>query len=672
MGFPNPLLAQCNNWEWISSAGGSAQEGAFSGAVDAAGNVYVTGVYRQTAVFDAITLQGDNAGEIFLACYNACGFSDWAIDFKGTGFDQGMSVAVAPDGNIVLFARFSEKINVGDITYVAEGVLDMLIIKIDPNGNILWSLPIGGIGNDWPNEIAVQENGDILITGSYGADILFGNQTLIIAGLPDLFLAKLDANGNFLWATSANGLGTEIGYDLDTDVDGNIYLTGYFDNGASFDNQTLASVGGVDIFLGKYDADGNLLWIKQAGGSGFDQSLGLDYDPILNRVYITGSYEEDMQFENMNLPLIDSREVFLAAYQADGNLDWVKSGIGTGEFDIGVDVIAHPDGTVYVGGQFNSSLDFDGEILTSNGLRDFFLAQFNNDGSINCAHSFGGSGQEQMGNLMMDLAGNIYVNGYFSQTISDNNINITSAGGIDIFIGKLGDASNDIFQSDTTLCIGDTLILDVTAPNATYLWQDGSTEPTFNISEAGLYWVEITQGDCMLSTSEIEVSFQPPPIFDLGKDTMICEDLSLLLGIFVLEADFTWQDGSTENTFEVQEPGIYTATATINSCSYTDSIEISNRDCACILEIPTAFSPNSDDVNETFRPIGECEMAEYHFQIFNRWGELVYETNFLEEAWDGRYKGKPAASDVFVWLLEYRNANETEPTFLKGEVLLLR
>ena len=127
--------------------------------------------------------------------------------------------------------------------------------------------------------------------------------------------------------------------------------------------------------------------------------------------------------------------------------------------------------------------------------------------------------------------------------------------------------------NDTTLCEGQQLLLDVTLPNTTYLWQDNSTNPTFNVSQNGTYWVEATENGCS-SNDTILVNYTPLPIVNLGNDTSLCFNDQHVLSAAIPGATYLWQDNSTNSTFTVSQTGNYSVTVTNNNCSAQDDIDI--------------------------------------------------------------------------------------------------
>ena len=222
---------------------------------------------------------------------------------------------------------------------------------------------------------------------------------------------------------------------------------------------------------------------------------------------------------------------------------------------------------------------------------------------------------------------------------------------------------------DTNLCEGATLILDALSPGSTFLWQNQSDKPTFEVSTAGLYWLEITQNTCK-SRDSIQVNFTALPFIDLGKDTFVCNGEILNLNAYTPNATYLWQDGSSNSSFIVSEPGIYRVKVDVDMCSSFDEVKIKGKDCNCYLHMPNAFSPNYDQLNENYGPKFNCDIKEYHFIILNRWGQKVFETYDYKQSWDGRFDGKSCPSGIYIYRLNYvhQKGNETR----KGTINLIR
>ena len=137
-------------------------------------------------------------------------------------------------------------------------------------------------------------------------------------------------------------------------------------------------------------------------------------------------------------------------------------------------------------------------------------------------------------------------------------------------------------------------------------------------------------------------------------------------------AQYLWQDNSTDSFYRVTESGVYKVTVTNNcgSASAQKSVELYANECA--LWIPTGFSPNGDGKNDIFRVISYCPVNNFSIHVFNRWGEIVYESNDITLGWDGTFKERPAPLDVYVYYIEYLNYCKGAMDKRAGNVTLLR
>ena len=223
--------------------------------------------------------------------------------------------------------------------------------------------------------------------------------------------------------------------------------------------------------------------------------------------------------------------------------------------------------------------------------------------------------------------------------------------------------------NDTTLCQGETLMLDVTTANATYLWQDNSTNPILNVTEQGTYWVEVADG-CGNLSDTINVSYILSPTITLGNDTILCQGEILTLDAANSNATYLWQDNSINPTLNVAEQGTYWVEVENNCGIGFDTIVITIDDCDCILYIPNSFTPNFDNKNDHFFPIFECDITEYTFSILNRWGEIIFETNSPTNSWNGNYKGEICKTGVYIYILKYKHKGIYQKKY--GNVNLLR
>lgn len=224
---------------------------------------------------------------------------------------------------------------------------------------------------------------------------------------------------------------------------------------------------------------------------------------------------------------------------------------------------------------------------------------------------------------------------------------------------------------DTTLCTGQELLLDATNNNASYVWQDGSVQPVYNVSRAGVYTVKVNEAGCDTS-GRITVSYITAPVVDLGSDTTLCITQSLTLNAFYPQSIYEWQDGSTSSSYRVTQAGLYTVRVT-NACGpATQAINVSYDNCACRFYVPNAFSPNNDGNNDLFRPKYICLLSGYECKVFNRWGQLVFDTRNPADGWDGTRNGQQQPGGVYVWEIVYKDDLTGKTSRKNGTVVLIR
>jgi hypothetical protein len=231
---------------------------------------------------------------------------DWATQASGTDTEIGLGIAADADGNSTVTGSFEGTVVFGDgeaneTTLVSSGFADLFVAKYGPNGQLLWATQAGGTDFDAGDGIAVDADGNILVTGDFADSAIFGDgeaneTTLVSAGSIDLFVAKYAPSGLLLWAKQAGGAGflSDGGADIALDADGNSTVTGSFAESAVFgdgeaNETTLVSAGSNDLFVAKYAPSGQLLWATQAGGANLDQGHGIALDADGNST-VTGGF----------------------------------------------------------------------------------------------------------------------------------------------------------------------------------------------------------------------------------------------------------------------------------------------------------------------------------------------------------------------------------------------
>jgi gliding motility-associated-like protein len=221
--------------------------------------------------------------------------------------------------------------------------------------------------------------------------------------------------------------------------------------------------------------------------------------------------------------------------------------------------------------------------------------------------------------------------------------------------------------SDTILCEGSTLLLSA-GTTGSFKWNDGSSNGTLLVERPGTFQVEANLAGC-LSHDAIKVTYQYKPVFTLGLDTVLCSGTSIELRPLGQNASMLWQDGSTGPSFTVSSPGLYRLTMTNNCGSSWDERVVEGTVCG--LFVPTAFTPNRDGKNDLFRVGFPGSIKTFRLTVYNRWGEVIFQTTDPLKGWDGTYKGVPQPSDSYVWIVNLTNVDGRVESG-KGTVVIIR
>ena len=459
------LRAQIFNWG--GGFGSYSSESANAVEVDGAGNTYVVGKYRNTVDFDPsggaflMTAQGES--DIFILKLDQNGQFLWSKSIGGTSFDYANDIKIDGNGDIFITGVFRNTVDfdpgISTHNLTSNGQYDVFVLKMDQSGNHIWSTSFGGGSYDYGNKIDVDSFGNIWVIGSFRNTVDFNasatSNNKTSNGGEDIYVLKLNFLGNFISVQTMGGTGNDSPTSMAIDPFGFLFVTGTFEETADFNpgNTTtnLISNGLTDLFLIKLNFSGGLLFAKSIGGTGNDGSTDIKIDPFSN-LFITGYFSETTDFDpsnngTFNLVSLGYEDAFTLKLNNLGDLIWARS-FGNNNFIRGNSVNIDGDGNVFTGGFFRGICDIDPGPnvipINSNGYMDIILQKLDQNGNYLNAISLGNSGDDQITDMKI-VNNEFYICGTFMDQVDFNpsilDHVMTSNGDEDAFVLKFGVAN---------------------------------------------------------------------------------------------------------------------------------------------------------------------------------------------------------------------------------------
>lgn len=423
-------------WEWARSAGGSNADYGRGIAVDVNGNVFITGYFYTSATFGTHTITGSTNTDIFVAKINSSGVWQWAKSAPGFGFNRGNAIDVDPDGNCFVTGGFDGNITIGNIVLTSAGSRDLFIAKYSANGDVIWATKAGGSSAD--EALAIKYYGTdkmLYLTGGFAGNASFGSQNIISTGGKDVFVTKVDSSGVFQWAVGAGSTSSEDSRSIALDGGGNAVITGYYLKNFSFGAFPLPTPGNEDVFVAKIDKNGSWLWATAAGSNGYEQGYSVTLDNSGNS-YVSGYFTGTANFGGTNLVSSGDRNAFLMKLNSSGVIQFAKAITGKTTIDC-FTVATATNGISYPIGAFYHNAVFGTDTLYTRGNSDIFAARISSSGNWAWALGTGGViGYVNVNSVAALTNGDFYSCGSFFGTVVFGNDTIKSSGDADIFVAK--------------------------------------------------------------------------------------------------------------------------------------------------------------------------------------------------------------------------------------------
>ena len=433
-------------------------------AVDAQGNTYVIGTFRNNTRLGTVTLVGSGGiSETFVAKYSPAGAVLWARQLSGPAV-YSTGAALDATGNLYVTGEFLGALsaNGSSLTLSSAGGsadYDVFLVKYDAQGTPLWARSAGGSGTDAATAIAVNAAGVVMMTGyfysptaSFGTQSITGTATSAGASLENSFLARYDAAGTPQWArafTSSTVASSRTeSFAVAVDALGNSSISGDFRDNATFGSTNLSTAGVFGAFVAKCDPQGNVLWARQGQNTAtntFSYGQGIAFDPAGN-VAITGGFSGPTAFgsTSLTLPPGTNSGVFITKYDAAGTVLWARQNGGTAT-TVGTALAADGAGNFYVGGTYYlSTATFGAFTLPAPFVRSAFVVRYDGAGTPQWAIAPTGGGNQSVRALATGPNGALSVVGTYTDYLlfgSGTTLAANEQGGTDFFLARLSGAT---------------------------------------------------------------------------------------------------------------------------------------------------------------------------------------------------------------------------------------
>jgi hypothetical protein len=383
----------------------------------------------------------------------------WAMDIGGTGADMGYAVGRDASGNIFVTGYFSGSVNFGGGALSSAGGQDIFVVKYSPSGTHLWSKRFGGSGDDSAEAVAVDLNGDVVVSGYFSGAAVIGANTFTSNSGKDIFLLKLSgANGAALWAKQIGGLDwststpDDQGYGVATDPrNGDVVLTGQVSGSVYFDGNLVNGNSSPGSFIAKYASNGLYQWSKVFNQTGYDYGKSVAVDASGN-ILLAGNTRGSINLGGGSLPFGGNSltyNFYIGKFSSSGVYSWGRcfGGLSGWANSIAVDGQGN---VAIVGGFVPGTVDFGGGITISStgGSQSGFIVKLaGSNGAVSWAKALTTSSFAEGRGAAIDAFGNVILTGYFQGTANPNPaVTLTSVGGYDGLVVKYSGSGGYIWS----------------------------------------------------------------------------------------------------------------------------------------------------------------------------------------------------------------------------------
>jgi hypothetical protein len=374
---------------WAKALGAASQDEARVAAVDPAGNTVVGGCFYETIDLGGGPLVSAGRQDIYLVSLDADGKHRWSRSFGSSAvLEEPTGIAIDDSGNVVVTGIFYGPVDFGGGPLAGAGSGDIFLASFDTDGNHRWSKSFGSGATERGAGVAVDGAGNVALTGRLVSTLDFSGDKLTNRGKGDLFVATFDSAGAYRWSLQLGGADSEAGTDVAFDTRGNLIVVGTFDGTIDLGDGPVVSSGGTDGLVISCDPQGKHRWSRVLEGPGNARPTAVAVDGSDN-LTVVGDYLLSLDPGGGTMTATWGYDVFIASYDAAGNPRWQRS-LGGKIDDNARDVAAEADGRVYVTGKFYGPLEAGGGTLAGFGDYDAFVVSYDAAGQHRWSRQLGG------------------------------------------------------------------------------------------------------------------------------------------------------------------------------------------------------------------------------------------------------------------------------------------
>lgn len=539
------LSAQAQRWNWVTPALGPSFDDVWSMGIAPNGDLHILGTFSDSLNFSGQEVRAFGNTDIFNARYNSKGQILTSNGNGGFDFDDGKAIVVDNKGNYYITGSFvTEAIVAGEtIETIDPASTDMFVAKIDKLGSLVWVRVFGSPSYDEGAPfVAVDSLGSVYVAGGVGGTGQFGEKRYTSVGKLDAFVAKLSANGEFVWVQGSGSSDNDQCLAISVSPNGDrIYATGTFIGLVNFGGVASIEsfVNKADFFVRGFTANGSTLWVKRIGYSGTDRYIN-STTASDGKLLLTGAMSEVTTFDTRTLTANGSNasDFFVVRMAKDGNIELLKNYGGTFE-DVGLSIAADAKGNLFIGGFYDSTTTVSGIIEQSAGGRDGFVTRLMANGDVDWLRSCGGPYDDEIRAVVVDPKNIPYVCGVFETSATFEDITITGSRFSDVFVAALDCGPNTSLKPRTgqlDICEGQDSLVQSRFGYPAYEWYVNGTKdaafPSYTYRTGklvkGTYKVycRVTGfDDCIKSTDTITINVReglPVPTITRVGDELRC------------------------------------------------------------------------------------------------------------------------------------------------------